>query len=180
MRRVITCFIISVGCLVSSGCQPTILQHSYTHPHSAVTAPTFCLYWGEDEYSQPIRVYEITVVRYEAFSDDKRFEWRDWESWREGRSADLVIWQIQYLPDDEAHPLAKPLSCITYGKSVQIQRGTPLNWKLSTLIDGRGDIHIITQDYTNSALLKREDYRVYRMGDIKMATRSNVFCSTIC
>lgn len=116
MRWGIAFFIISVGCLVSSGCQPTMLQHSYTHPHSAVTAPTFCLYWGEDEHSQPIRIYEITVVRYEAFSDDKRFEWRDWESWREGRSADLVIWQIQYLPDDEAHPLAKPLSCITYGK----------------------------------------------------------------
>ena len=117
MRQVITFFIISVGCLVSSRCQPTMLQHSYTHPHSAVTAPTFCLYWGEDEHSQPIPIYEIRIIRYEAFSGDKRFEWRDWESWREGRSADLVIWQIQYLPDDEAHPLAKPLSCITYGKT---------------------------------------------------------------
>ena len=183
MRRVITCFIISVGCLVSSGCQPTILQHSYTHPHSAVTAPTFCLYWGEDEYSQPIRVYEITVVRYEAFSDDKRFEWR------EGRSADLVIWQIQYLPDDEAHPLAKPLSCIAYGKAppgydelipplplipermytvlirskglLRVSQvyfiiradstGHPTQLEVKHVDRyGRGDIHIITQDYTNS------------------------------
>ena len=117
MMRVIAFFIICVGCLVSSGCQPIMLQHSYTHPHSAVTAPTFCLYWGEDQHSQPIRIYEITVVRYGGFSDDKRFEWENWESWRKGRSADLVIWHIQYLPDDEAHPLAKPLSCITYGKA---------------------------------------------------------------
>ena len=116
MMRVIAFFIICVGCLVSSGCQPIMLQHSYTHPHSAVTAPTFCLYWGEDEHSQPIRIYEITVVRYEGFSDDKRFEWENWESWRKGRSADLVMWHIQYLPDDEAHPLARPFSCITYGK----------------------------------------------------------------
>ena len=117
MMRVIAFFIISVGCLVSSGCQPIMLQHGYTHPHSTVTAPTFCLYWGEDEHSQPIRIYEITVVRYEAFSNDKRFEWEHWESGRKGPSADLVMWHIQYLPDDEAHPLAKPLSCITYGKA---------------------------------------------------------------
>ena len=117
MRRVIVCFLICVGCLVSSGCQPIILWHGYTHPHSAVTAPTFCLYWGEDEHSQPIPIYEISVIRYEAFSDDERFEWHNWESWREGRSADLVIWHIQYVPDGEAQPLARPLSCITYGKA---------------------------------------------------------------
>ena len=113
MRQAIVVFLICISCLVSSGCPAIILQHGYTHPHSAVTAPTFCLYEGRDEHSQPIRIYGITVVRYEAFSDDKRFEWRNWESWRE----DLVIWQIQYLPDDEAQPLAKPLSCITYAKA---------------------------------------------------------------
>ena len=117
MRRVISVFLIGVGCFVSSGCQPIMLQHSYTHPHSDVTAPTFCLYFGEDEHSHPIRIREITVVRHEAFSDDKRFEWHNWESWREGPAYDLVIWKIQYLPDDEAHPLAKPLACITYGKA---------------------------------------------------------------
>lgn len=115
MRRVIVVFLIGVGCLVPSGCVPIYLQHGYTHPHSAVTAPTFCLYWGEDEHSQPIPIYEITVVRYEAFSDDKRFEWHNWRS-EQGPDADQVAWEIQYVPDDEAHPLARPLSCITYGK----------------------------------------------------------------
>ena len=118
MMRVIAFFIISVGCLVSSGCPAIVLEHSYTHPHSAVTAPTFCLYWGEDEHSQPIPIYEIIVKRYEAFSDEKRFEWHNWRSWwSEGRSPDQVTWVMQYAPDDEAHPLARPLSCITYGKA---------------------------------------------------------------
>ena len=115
--RDIVVFLIGVGCLILSGCQPTMLQHSYTHPHSAVTAPTFCLYFGKDEHSQPIQIYEITVVRHEAFSDDKRFEWHNWRPGHGEPYGDLVIWQIRYLPDDEAQPLAKSLSCITYGKS---------------------------------------------------------------
>ena len=108
--------IVRVGCLVSSGCQP-IMGAWLSHPHSAVTAPTFCLYWGKDEYSQPIPIYEISVNRYEAFSDDKRFEWHNWRSWSEGRSPDQVTWEMKYISDDEAHPLARPLSCITYGKA---------------------------------------------------------------
>ncbi|MYE90639.1 hypothetical protein F4X33_16765 [Candidatus Poribacteria bacterium] len=116
MICVIAFFIICVGCWVSSGCQPTMLQHSYTHPHSAVTAPTFCLYWGETEHSQPIRIYEITVVRHEAFSDNKPFEWHNWQPGHGEPYGDLVLWQIQYLPDDVAPPLARPFSCIIYGK----------------------------------------------------------------
>ena len=117
MRRVIAFFVISVGCLVSSGCVPIDLRHGYTHPHSAVTAPTFCLYWGEDEHSQPIPIYGVSVIRLGAFSDDKRFEWHNWRSWSEGRSPDQVTWEMKYVPDHEAHPLARPLSCITYGKA---------------------------------------------------------------
>ena len=64
MRRVIVVFLICVGCLVSSGCQRINLQHGYTHPHSAVTAPTFCLYKGADEHSQPTRIYEIRVIGF--------------------------------------------------------------------------------------------------------------------
>jgi hypothetical protein len=185
MRRVIVVFLIGVGCLVSSGCVPIYLQHGYTHPHSAVTAPTFCLYWGEDEHSQPIPIYEITVVRHEAFSDSKRFEWHNWRPGHEGPYSDLVMWQIQYLPDDKAHPLAKPLSCITYGKappgydelipplpliperlytvSIGPTDLPPVAWVYFIIRadstghptqlevkhedrDGRGDIHIITQD----------------------------------
>ena len=115
MKYTIVC-VICIVCSLSSGCQTVTLEHGYTHPHSAVMAPTFCLYEGRGEHSQPIPIYGLGVIRQETFSDDERFEWRNWESWREGRSADLVIWQIQYLPDDEAQPLAKPLSCITYGK----------------------------------------------------------------
>jgi hypothetical protein len=64
MRRVIVVFLIGVGCLVSSGCLTTDLRHGYTHPHSAVTAPTFCLYNGEDEHSQPIPINEISVIGF--------------------------------------------------------------------------------------------------------------------
>ena len=118
MMRVIAFFLISIGCLVSSGCPaPRLPYHSHTHPHSEVTAPTFCLYFGEDEHSQPIRIYEISVIRTEAPSDDKPFERDSWRRGSEGASTAQVTWVIQYVPDDEAHPLAKPLSCITYGKA---------------------------------------------------------------
>ena len=33
-----------------------------------------------------------------------------------GRDSDEVTWEMEYVPDDEAHPLARPFSCITYGK----------------------------------------------------------------
>ena len=117
MRRVIVVFLIGVGCLVSSGCPAINLQHGYTHPHSAVTAPTFCLYLGEDEHSQPIPIYEVSVARAGKFSDDKRFEWHNWRTGQESPSIDEVTWVIQYLPDDHDQALTKPLSCITYGKA---------------------------------------------------------------
>ena len=117
MKQAIVVFLICVGCLVSSGCQRINLQRGYTHPHSAVTAPTFCLYEGWDEHAQPTPIYEISVTRQETFSDDKRFEWRNWRSWRKGRYADQVTWEIQYVPDDHDQVVTKPLSCITFGKA---------------------------------------------------------------
>ena len=118
MRRVIVVFLICVGCLGSGGCQTLTLEHGYTHPHSAVTAPTFCFYEGRDEHSQPIPIYEIIVARQEKISGDERFEWDNWRSWRKGRYyADQVTWEIQYVPDDHDQALTKPLSCITYGKA---------------------------------------------------------------
>ncbi len=116
MRGIVS-ILICVGCLVPSGCQTINLQHSYTHPHSAVTAPTFCLYKGWDEHAQPIPIYGISITRQETFSDDKRFEWRNWRSWRKGRDADQVTWEIQYVPDDHDQAVTKPLSCITFGKA---------------------------------------------------------------
>ena len=116
MRRDIVVFLIGVGCFVSSGCPAINLQHSYTHPHSAVMTPTFCLYWGKDEHSQPIPIYEVSVIRHEAFSDDKRFEWHNWRPER-GPYADQVAWVMEYAPDPEAEPSPRPFSCITYGKA---------------------------------------------------------------
>ena len=34
----------------------------------------------------------------------------------EQRHTDQVAWEIEYVGDDQAHPLTRPLSCITYGK----------------------------------------------------------------
>ena len=119
VMRAIAVLFICIGCLVSSGCLRGL--YGLTHPHSDVVAPTFCLYEGwkdgwEDEHALPAPIYLIRVTRAEKFGGDERFDWRNWRSWRKGRSADLVIWHIQYLPDDESHPLARPFSCITYGK----------------------------------------------------------------
>ena len=116
MKHTIAC-VICIVCLVSSGCQTLTLEHGYTHPHSEVTAPTFCLYEGRDEHSQPISIYGIRVYREETFSDDERFEWNNWRSWSKGRYADQVTWEMQYVPDDQDQALTKPLSCITYGKA---------------------------------------------------------------
>ena len=117
--RAIVVLFICVGCLVSSGCLRGL--HGLTHPHSDVTAPTFCLYEGwkdgwEEEHALPVPIYRIRVTRAEKFSGDERFEWRNWRSWRKGRDSDEVTWEMEYVPDDEAHPLARPFSCITYGK----------------------------------------------------------------
>ena len=119
MLRTIVALFVCIGCLVSSGCLKGL--HGLTHPHSDVTAPTFCLYkvWKngwEDEHALPVPIYLIRVTRAEKFSGDERFEWRNWCSWRKGRDSDEVTWEMEYVPDDEAHPLARPFSCITYGK----------------------------------------------------------------
>ena len=117
--RAIAVLCICIGCLVSSGCLRGL--HGLTHPHSDVTAPTFCLYEGwkdgwEEEHGLPVPIYLIRVTRAEKFGGDERFEWRNWRSWRKGRDSDEVTWEMEYVPDDEAHPLARPFSCITYGK----------------------------------------------------------------
>ena len=66
MTRVIIVFLIGVGCLVPSGCLKGM--HGLTHPHSEVTAPTFCLYkvWKdgwEDEHSiDPIHYHDVRII----------------------------------------------------------------------------------------------------------------------
>ena len=139
MRRAIVGFIIGVVCLFSSGCVGS-MTHSYTHPHSEITAPAFCFYDGrphhKDKTSLPI--YRIRVLRDKKQRGHERLEWRNWILWRDGRYAypvawemeygdpvteaaekrytDQVAWEMEYVPDDQAHPLTRPFSCITYGK----------------------------------------------------------------
>jgi hypothetical protein len=151
--RAIVVLFISIGCLVLSGCLRGL--HGLTHPHSDVTAPTFCLYEGwkdgwEAERALPVPIYLIRVTRAEKFSGDERFEWCYWHSWRKGRDSDEVTWEMEYMPDDKAHPLARPFACITYGKvppgyietiptqplmservytvRLQSERGKPMSW----------------------------------------------------
>ena len=117
MHRLFVCVLISVVCLVSGGC-PGTMMHGFTHSHSEITAPTFCLYDGRlhSKDTKPQPIYELRVARAEQFSDDKRFEWRNWQTWSKGRYDDQMSWEIEYVGDDQANPLTRPFSCITYGK----------------------------------------------------------------
>ena len=117
MRRAIVGFIIGVVCLFSSGCVGS-MTHGYTHPHSEITAPTFCFYDGRPHHKDknPLPIYRIRVLRDKKQRGHERLEWRNWILWRDGRYAYPVAWEMEYVPDDQAHPLTRPFSCITYGK----------------------------------------------------------------
>ena len=84
------------------------------HPHSDITAPTFCLHGGK---SEPRAITGIAVERGEKV-DDERIEWigseEPWIAMWEGR--DQAAWVLEYTPDGSA-PLMKTYSCITYGKA---------------------------------------------------------------
>lgn len=63
MHRLIVCVLISVVCLVSSGC-PGTMMHGYIPSHSEITAPTFCLYEGlNNEHLPPVAIYQIQAFR---------------------------------------------------------------------------------------------------------------------
>ena len=116
MMRLIICFFISLSCFFYSGCVPSM--HGLAHPHSEIQVPTFCLYDGREtkQDAKPQPIYRLRVTREEKFSDDARFEWRNWLSWRKKRYADQDTWDIEYAPDGKSNPAEKPFSCITYGK----------------------------------------------------------------
>ena len=90
MKRPAVGFIICVGGWVMGGCV-RLTGSLAIHPHSAVTAPTFCLFVGSDE---PGPIGEIKVY--------PRGEYKP-------------AWFIEYDPDP-AQPYVRPLACITYGK----------------------------------------------------------------
>lgn len=90
MKRIAVGFIICVGGWVMGGCV-RLTGSLAIHPHSSVTAPTFCLFVGGGE-SGPIG--EIKVYP---------------------RGGSKLAWFIEYDPDP-AQPYVRPLACITYGK----------------------------------------------------------------
>ena len=142
MLRASTALLISISSLLSSGCASKL--HGFVHPHSDVTAPTFCLHEGDaqDKNAPPVPIYRISVVRDEPTERNQPLEWRNWRLWRgrDGRRAfidqvpwemeyddlwaeaslnryaDQVAWEMEYAPDPEAEPSPRPFSCITYGK----------------------------------------------------------------
>ena len=141
MLRAIIALLIGISSLFSSGCASKRELHGFAHPHSDVTAPTFCLHEGDahDKDAPPVPIYRIVVLRDKQKRANQRLEWRNWRLWRMTRSdvndvawemehgsqltevrlnqyTDQVAWEMEYAPDPEAHPSPRPFSCITYGK----------------------------------------------------------------
>ncbi len=117
MKRMIVVFFICVGYLFSSGCMPRSM-HGVAHPHSDITAPTFCLYdgWFTKQDSKPEPIYLILVTRMNKINDEP-FDWGKWEEYRKIRPfGDQVAWEMEYAPDGKSEPPEKPFACITYGK----------------------------------------------------------------
>ena len=142
MLRAIAVLLIGISALFSSGCESKLKLHGFAHPHSDVTAPTFCLHEGEahDKNAPPVPIYRISVLRHKPTGRNRRLEWRNWGLWWDGRRSvinevtweleygapptearlnrytDQIAWVIEYAPDPEAEPSPRPFSCITYGK----------------------------------------------------------------
>lgn len=110
MRGLVALIICIVSCAVN-GCVPgsgivTI------HPHSEVTAPTFCLY---DVQSHPVSIQQIRVY-LGAKVNDERMEWSEWKEYSPVLTGfDHKSWVLEFAPNF-SDPLARPFACITYGK----------------------------------------------------------------
>lgn len=113
MCRVIFGVLICIACLISCGCRRVGPAPS-VHPHSKVTAPTFCIH--EDDSPQPIGLIHVEC---RSKQDDERIEIMDWHSKKPRASSEQLAWQIEYAPDPSypSDPYHKPFSCITYGKA---------------------------------------------------------------
>ena len=122
MRRVIFCMLIYIVCLVSSGCViDSAGNHGLPHPHSELTAPTFCLYDGafrleSERHKKPLPIYYVRVKRQTKINDEP-IDWNKWMEYGDIRpSIDQVAWEIEYAPDGKSDPPERRFSCITYGK----------------------------------------------------------------
>ena len=94
--------------LVASGCANHMVTRATVHPHSAVTAPTFCVYNESHGDEQPKRSRQSkprAIARLEVIL--KRVQERP--------ELDEAVWVIHYRPDS-LYDEFKPYSCITYGK----------------------------------------------------------------
>ena len=76
MQRAIVVFLICVGGPFMVGC--TKPMYGLPHPHSELTAPTFCLYdaWA-DIYAKPVAIYRVRVTRANKI-DDEPIDWSRW------------------------------------------------------------------------------------------------------
>ena len=124
MQRAIVVFFICVGCFVSSGCVIDSWTHSLPHPHSELTAPTFCLYEGafrlsgdlSELHKKPEPIHLIRVKRLNKVNDEP-IDWNKWREYGDIRpSIDQVAWKIEYAPDGKSEPPERRFSCITYGE----------------------------------------------------------------
>lgn len=92
--------------LVVSGCSNYVATRAIVHPHSAVTAPTFCAYSESTRDEEPTRSRQSEPRAIERLEVYLRLE---------PPELDERVWVIHYRPDPLADEL-KPYSCITYGK----------------------------------------------------------------
>lgn len=123
MRQIIVVFLVAFGCLGSSGCMVDRMgPHVLPHPHSELTAPTFCLYEGvfrleSERHQKPAPINSIQVYRHPKINDDP-IDWSKWMEYGDIRpSIDQVAWEIEYVPDGKSDPPDRRFSCITYGKA---------------------------------------------------------------
>ena len=108
------CLVALIGLLVTCGCVIMAGTPSL-HPHSEITAPTFCLHGGK---SEPLPITRIAVIRGDKVNDE-RIEWREsgnpWRGLWEG--GDQTAWVLEYTSDG-SDPPANTYACITYGKAL--------------------------------------------------------------
>ena len=106
----IRCVFALTALLVAAGCSHHMVARAIVHPHSSITAPTFCLYSESDRDEQPKRSRQSesrAIERLEVYLIPEKPETYE--------NAYEEVWVIHYLPDPLYKEL-KPYSCITYGK----------------------------------------------------------------